>query len=85
MELKNKTVLVTGSTGGVGRVVAERLGAAGARVLVHGRDQLAPRRQSLPSKPRAATPNCCLRIFRHSPKCAALPAPCGQEPTGSTY
>ncbi|CDX13368.1 Short-chain dehydrogenase/reductase SDR [Mesorhizobium sp. ORS 3324] len=39
MELRNKTVLVTGSTDGVGRVVAERLGAAGARVLVHGRDQ----------------------------------------------
>ncbi|RWB60605.1 SDR family oxidoreductase [Mesorhizobium sp.] len=39
MELKNKTVLVTGSTDGVGRVVAERLGAAGARVLVHGRDE----------------------------------------------
>ncbi|PBB90483.1 3-oxoacyl-ACP reductase [Mesorhizobium sp. WSM3864] len=39
MELKNKTVLVTGSTDGVGRVVAERLGAAGARVLVHGRDK----------------------------------------------
>ena len=39
MDLKNKTVLVTGSTDGVGRVVAERLGAAGARVLVHGRDQ----------------------------------------------
>ncbi|MEZ2330354.1 SDR family oxidoreductase [Mesorhizobium sp. RCC_202] len=39
MDLTNKTVLVTGSTDGVGRVVAERLGAAGARVLVHGRDQ----------------------------------------------
>ena len=39
MELKDKTVLVTGSTDGVGRVVAERLGAAGARVLVHGRDE----------------------------------------------
>lgn len=38
MELKDKTILVTGSTDGVGRVVAERLGAAGARVLVHGRD-----------------------------------------------
>jgi NAD(P)-dependent dehydrogenase (short-subunit alcohol dehydrogenase family) len=34
-----KTVLVTGSTDGVGRRVAERLGAAGARVLVHGRDR----------------------------------------------
>ena len=38
MEPKDKTILVTGSTDGVGRVVAERLGAAGARVLVHGRD-----------------------------------------------
>jgi len=36
--LKGKTALVTGSTDGVGRLVAERLGKAGARVLVHGRD-----------------------------------------------
>jgi len=34
-----KTVLVTGSTDGVGRVVAKRLGASGWRVLVHGRDR----------------------------------------------
>ena len=33
-----RTALVTGSTDGVGRLVAERLGAAGVRVLVHGRD-----------------------------------------------
>jgi len=38
MDLKNKTILITGSTDGVGRVVARRLGAAGARVLLHGRD-----------------------------------------------
>lgn len=38
MELNNKIVLITGSTDGVGRVVAERLGASGAYVLVHGRD-----------------------------------------------
>ncbi|RUV73351.1 MAG: SDR family oxidoreductase [Mesorhizobium sp.] len=38
MELKDRTVLITGSTDGVGRVVAQRLGAGGARVLVHGRD-----------------------------------------------
>ena len=39
ISLKGKTALVTGSTDGVGRVVAERLGKMGARVLVHGRDQ----------------------------------------------
>ncbi|MER9959473.1 SDR family NAD(P)-dependent oxidoreductase [Mesorhizobium sp. M0045] len=38
MELKDKTILITGSTDGVGRVVAQRLGAGGARILVHGRD-----------------------------------------------
>jgi NAD(P)-dependent dehydrogenase (short-subunit alcohol dehydrogenase family) len=37
-KLNGKTVLVTGSTDGVGRLVARRLGEAGARVLVHGRD-----------------------------------------------
>src|SRR5437868_11738983 len=36
--LTGKTALVTGSTDGVGRLVARKLGQAGARVLVHGRD-----------------------------------------------
>lgn len=36
--LDGKVALVTGSTDGVGRVVAARLGQAGAHVLVHGRD-----------------------------------------------
>jgi len=36
--LSGKTALVTGSTDGVGRLVARKLGQAGARVLVHGRD-----------------------------------------------
>jgi NAD(P)-dependent dehydrogenase (short-subunit alcohol dehydrogenase family) len=34
-----KTALITGSTDGVGRVVAERLAGSGWRVLVHGRDR----------------------------------------------
>jgi NAD(P)-dependent dehydrogenase (short-subunit alcohol dehydrogenase family) len=38
MNLQGKTALVTGSTDGVGRMVAARLAAAGATVLVHGRD-----------------------------------------------
>ncbi len=40
MTVKAKTILVTGSTDGVGRYVAERLGAEGVDVLVHGRDRL---------------------------------------------
>jgi NAD(P)-dependent dehydrogenase (short-subunit alcohol dehydrogenase family) len=36
--LDGKTALITGSTDGVGRLVATRLGAAGAHILVHGRD-----------------------------------------------
>ncbi len=39
MTVKDKTILVTGSTDGVGRYVAERLAADGARVIVHGRDR----------------------------------------------
>ena len=38
MDMDGKTVLVTGSTDGVGRYVAGKLAAAGARVLIHGRD-----------------------------------------------
>jgi NAD(P)-dependent dehydrogenase (short-subunit alcohol dehydrogenase family) len=37
-EADREDALVTGSTDGVGRLVARRLGEAGARVLVHGRD-----------------------------------------------
>jgi NAD(P)-dependent dehydrogenase (short-subunit alcohol dehydrogenase family) len=37
MDMNGKTVLITGSTDGVGRYVAAKLAAAGARVLVHGR------------------------------------------------
>jgi NAD(P)-dependent dehydrogenase (short-subunit alcohol dehydrogenase family) len=36
--MSDRVALVTGATSGVGRVVAERLGAAGWRVLAHGRD-----------------------------------------------
>jgi NAD(P)-dependent dehydrogenase (short-subunit alcohol dehydrogenase family) len=39
MEMNGKTFLVTGSTDGVGRYVAARLAAGGAKVLIHGRDR----------------------------------------------
>jgi NAD(P)-dependent dehydrogenase (short-subunit alcohol dehydrogenase family) len=45
MNMAGKTVLITGSTDGVGRYVAKRLAAEGAEVLLHGRD--AARAQSL--------------------------------------
>jgi NAD(P)-dependent dehydrogenase (short-subunit alcohol dehydrogenase family) len=37
--LRGRTALVTGSTDGLGRAVAERLGREGAHVLLHGRDR----------------------------------------------
>ena len=38
MFITNKTVLVTGSTDGIGKQTAIVLAGQGARVLVHGRD-----------------------------------------------
>ena len=37
--MNGKTVLITGSTDGVGRYVAAQLATAGAKVLIHGRDR----------------------------------------------
>ena len=39
MKMDGKTVLITGSTDGVGRYVAARLASAGAKVLTHGRNK----------------------------------------------
>jgi NAD(P)-dependent dehydrogenase (short-subunit alcohol dehydrogenase family) len=39
MQMNGKTVLITGSTDGVGRYVAAELARQGARVLIHGRDK----------------------------------------------
>lgn len=38
-DMKGKVALVTGSTSGLGEVVARRLGALGATVIVHGLDE----------------------------------------------
>lgn len=39
IDMQGKTAMVTGSTSGLGEVVARRLGAMGATVLVHGLDE----------------------------------------------
>jgi NAD(P)-dependent dehydrogenase (short-subunit alcohol dehydrogenase family) len=39
MNVADKTVLITGSTDGVGKLVALRLAASGARALLHGRNE----------------------------------------------
>ena len=44
VDLSGRTVLVTGSTSGVGRETALALGRLGATVLVHGRDEAAGNR-----------------------------------------
>ncbi|MBV9564130.1 MAG: SDR family NAD(P)-dependent oxidoreductase [Bradyrhizobium sp.] len=38
MDMKGKTVFITGSTDGVGRYVARELARRGAKLLIHGRD-----------------------------------------------
>jgi NAD(P)-dependent dehydrogenase (short-subunit alcohol dehydrogenase family) len=40
MDRSRTTVLITGATDGVGRLVARRLAASGARVLAHGRSDV---------------------------------------------
>lgn len=39
IDMKGKTAMVTGSTSGLGEVVARRLGAMGATVIIHGLDE----------------------------------------------
>src|SRR3984957_10393223 len=39
MTANRKTILITGSTDGVGRYIAERLAARGWRTIIHGRDR----------------------------------------------
>jgi NAD(P)-dependent dehydrogenase (short-subunit alcohol dehydrogenase family) len=41
LELSGQAAVVTGASSGIGRAIAERLGAAGAFVVLTGRDELA--------------------------------------------
>jgi NAD(P)-dependent dehydrogenase (short-subunit alcohol dehydrogenase family) len=81
-KLSGKTALVTGSTDGVGRLVARKLGQAGARVLVHGRD--AERGARLVADIEAARRISLRPTSRHSPRCVASPTRPRRRWIGST-
>ena len=72
--LAGKTALVTGSTYGVGRRVAERLGAAGARVLVHGRDRARGERVVADIKAAGGAAEFLAPTLLRSPRCGVSPA-----------
>ena len=62
MSIAEKTVLVTGATDGVGKLVAHELARAGARVLLHGRSQ--DKGDAVLAEIRAATGNERLAFVR---------------------
>src|SRR5689334_23299103 len=84
MPLHGKTALITGSTDGVGRVVAERLGEAGARVLIHGRDRQRGERVVATIKAAGGRRNSWLRISHRWLKCADLRRPLARARQGWT-
>ena len=62
MPLETKTILVTGATDGLGKLVALKLAQGGARVLLHGRDQAKGER--VVAEISAATGNPNLEFYR---------------------
>ena len=39
MNIRNKTIVLTGASGGIGRAIAEKLNAEGARLILVGRNE----------------------------------------------
>ena len=62
MSLEAKTILVTGATDGLGKLVALKLAEGGARVLLHGRDQA--KGEKVLAEVQAATGNPNLEFYR---------------------
>jgi NAD(P)-dependent dehydrogenase (short-subunit alcohol dehydrogenase family) len=86
IELKNRKAIVTGSTAGIGRAIAEGLARAGASVVVNGRAEervstaLREMRALLPEADLAgaaadvATPEGCAALFAQAPDAGILRA-----------
>ena len=83
-KLNGKTALITGSTDGVGRMVAERLGADGWRILVHGRDRGRGERWSPRSSDAGGAAEFLQADLSRSPKCGGWPMRYRRRPSGST-
>ena len=67
-----KTALITGSTDGVGRVVAKRLAEGGWRVLLYAAATAGAAKRWWPRlRPPAEPWNFCKPIFLRSPRCGA--------------
>ena len=83
MTANRKTILIAGSTDGVGRYVAERLAAQGWRAIIHGRDRSRGEAvvEESPSKGarRASSPP----TFPRSPRFVLLLQRCGATATAS--
>ena len=54
MRLKDKVIIVTGSTTGIGKAIATRFVAEGAKVLLHGRDEARGKEQCAKLGPATA-------------------------------
>ena len=64
-DLRGRTALITGSSGGIGLALARGLLSAGARVILNGRDagKLSRAAQTLRDEVQAATADGALRVF----------------------
>ena len=83
--LAGKFALVTGSTDGVGRMVASQLAQAGAEVVVHGRDADRGRQVVAEIEAGGGRAISSRPTFPTSDKCARSRNPCCSGPSGSTF
>src|SRR5215210_8244275 len=70
VSLKNKTVLITGATDGLGKLVAHRAAEAGATLILHGRNE--EKGKTITEDIKSATGN--NSIFYYNADFSSLPA-----------